>query len=127
MPRKSHEDALGVAGAETIIGTGVTLKGTLKSQSDIMIDGHLAGDIQAEGDVTVGVNAVIDANITAANVTIAGRLNGHIAASGSASILQTGNVKGDITATGLAISAGAVFIGRSNMSSPPELTPPEEP
>jgi cytoskeletal protein CcmA (bactofilin family) len=41
MARKSHDDAFGAAGAETIIGSGVKVKGELNSESDIMIDGML--------------------------------------------------------------------------------------
>jgi len=123
MARKSHDDALGMAGAETIIGAGVTVQGNLSSESDIIIDGTLTGDIKTEGDVTVGVNAQISANIQATHVTVAGNLVGNITATGEASIRETGHVKGDIRAGGLSVSTGGVFIGRSLMTPPERLQP----
>ena len=121
MARKSHEDALGVAGAETVIGTGVVVHGTLESESDIAIDGILDGDIKTLGNVTVGVNAEIKANIQGANVTIAGAVKGNVTAEGEASILETGHLVGNVQASGLAITSGGIFIGRSAVNSPARI------
>jgi cytoskeletal protein CcmA (bactofilin family) len=118
IARKSHTDALGVIGSETIIGTGVVVHGTLTATSDISIDGTLEGSITTTGDLTIGMNAQIKANVSATNVTVAGTLHGDIAADGQASIKETGNVHGDIRSAGLAISPGGIFIGRSVMESP---------
>jgi cytoskeletal protein CcmA (bactofilin family) len=116
MARRTHEDALGVIGAETIIGAGVVVRGNLESQSDIMVDGQLDGNITTTGDVTIGVNAKVKAEITGSNVTVAGLLKGNIHATGEAAIRETGQVDGDITAAGLAISSGGIFIGRSQLT-----------
>ena len=121
MARKSHEDALGVAGAETVIGTGVNVKGNLASESDIVIDGTLTGHIKAGGDVTLGVNANVKGDITAVNVAIAGTLHGNVTAEGEASLRETSHVEGDIKCAGLVVAAGAIFIGQSLMQAPPRL------
>ena len=118
MARKSHDDALGVIGAETIIGAGVTVHGNLSGSSDIVIDGTLEGSVTTSGDVTIGMNAQIKASVTAMNVTIAGTLIGDVKASGQASIRETGNVTGDVRSAGLAISTGGIFVGRSIMDPP---------
>jgi cytoskeletal protein CcmA (bactofilin family) len=125
MARKIHEDALGVAGAETIIGSGVKLTGNLASESDITVDGLLEGSITTTGDVTIGINANIKGNVEGTNVIVAGSLKGNVTASGEASIRETGHVQGDIRASGLAISSGGIFIGRSLMSPPPTLQDPD--
>jgi cytoskeletal protein CcmA (bactofilin family) len=125
--RKIHEDVLGVAGAETVIGTGVSVTGDLTSESDISVDGLLVGSITTSGDVTIGVNANVKGNIAGTNVTIAGTLKGNISATGEARIRETGNLHGDIKSTGLAVSSGGIFIGRSLMTAPPSLKPPEQP
>lgn len=121
MARKAHDDALGVAGAGTIIGTGVVVQGSLESTSDIIIDGTLDGSLKAEGNITIGLNAVVKASVEATNVTIAGNLTGDILASGEASITESGQVKGNIKSSGLSISPGGIFIGRSIMEQPPSL------
>jgi cytoskeletal protein CcmA (bactofilin family) len=117
MARKTHDDALGVTGAETIIGSGVTVHGELNSESDVMIDGHVDGNITTTGDITIGVNAEVTATLTGANIMIAGHLTGNIHASSEANIKETGRVDGDITSIGLSISSGGIFIGRSRMKT----------
>lgn len=121
MARKTHEDALGVAGSETVIGTGVVVRGNLVSESDITCDGTLTGKIKTAGDVTIGMNGRITADIEAANVSVAGAVTGNILAAGIATIRETGHVEGDIRAQSLSISSGAVFIGRSIMEGAPQL------
>lgn len=118
MGRKSHEDALGVAGAETVIGTGVRLKGNLKTESDLAIDGQLQGDISADGDVSIGVNARIHGNVTGRNITIAGEVEGNVQAQEEISILATGQIRGDLRANALSINSGGIFIGNSRMDVP---------
>lgn len=113
MPRR--EDILGVSGADTVIGAGVTLEGEVSSEGDMVVDGHLKGTITAAGSVTIGVNAVVKAPIKAAGVTVAGHLTGDITAEGEVHITDTGQVKGTITSGGLSIETGGVFIGRSIM------------
>jgi cytoskeletal protein CcmA (bactofilin family) len=122
MPRKIQDEALGVIGSETVIGAGVVVRGNLSSDSDITIDGNLEGDIKSGGDVTVGINAHITADIAATNVTVAGTVVGNITASGEARIAESGHVKGDIASGGLAINSGGVFIGHSRMEAGPRLT-----
>lgn len=117
MARKTHDDALGVVGAETVIGAGVVVRGNLQGEADIIVDGQLEGDIVTIADVTIGVNARVKAHIKGANVTIAGQLKGDIEATGLTTIRETGQVTGDITAAGLAITAGGVFVGQSRLST----------
>lgn len=121
MARRSHDDALGVAGAETIIGAGVIIHGELISEADVIIDGTLEGTITTQGNLIIGVNARIRANVTGQNVTVAGRLNGHIKAEGEALIRETGQVEGDITSAGLSIIPGGIFVGASHMQVIAEL------
>jgi cytoskeletal protein CcmA (bactofilin family) len=123
MARKTHDDALGVAGADTVIGTGVVVRGNLSSESDIVVDGLLDGDLKAAGNVTIGINATVTGNVVATNVTVAGQLNGNVTAEGEASIRETGQVKGDIQCLSIAIASGGIFIGRSIMTEPPQLRP----
>lgn len=122
MARRAYEDALGVTGAETIIGTGVVVQGNVESQSDIIIDGTLKGDIKAGGNVVIGVNAYIAGDIVGVNISVAGELNGNITVEGEATIRETGQVTGDITATGLSIMSGGIFVGRSLMEVPPRIS-----
>jgi cytoskeletal protein CcmA (bactofilin family) len=119
-------DALGVTGADTVIGPGVIVTGTLDSEGDMYIDGSVTGEIKAIGDVTIGINAVIKANIAANNVTVGGSLEGDIRAQGEASITESGQVHGNIHATGLSISNGGQFEGTNRVLSTRQLELPAE-
>lgn len=123
MARRS--DALGVTGADTVIGPGVIVTGDLHGEGDIYIDGTVTGDIRANGDVTLGVNAVIKSNIIAHNVVVGGTLNGNIHAQGETSITESGHVHGDISSAGLSIANGGQFEGRNRVVTAPQLGLPE--
>jgi cytoskeletal protein CcmA (bactofilin family) len=127
MARKNHDDALGVTGAETVIGAGVTVRGELDSQADMHIDGMLNGTIKTEGDITFGPNARIKANTTAHHVIVAGHVSGDITADGDVTIRETGQVIGDIRAASLAIIPGGVFVGRNHMQTPGGIEPEIDP
>jgi len=122
MARRTHDDALGVAGAETVIGTGVVVHGNLISEADIVIDGTLDGSIKTMGNIVIGINANVKGNVEGQMVSVSGVLHGDITASGEATVRETGQVKGNIKAAGIAISSGGVFIGRSIMEMPPKLS-----
>lgn len=108
--KKSH------GGAETIVGTSVKLKGNLKSDGDIIIDGIVNGELKTKGSVVIGKNANVVANIKAGNVSISGAVQGNIEAVDRLDITESGRVLGDIAANVLSIAPGAMFSGKSQMS-----------
>ncbi|HUC87248.1 MAG TPA: polymer-forming cytoskeletal protein [Candidatus Saccharimonadales bacterium] len=114
-------DVFNVASIDTVIGSGVRLKGNLSSDGDIAIDGALVGNIKSGGHVTIGVNGRIVGHIQGATVQIAGRVEGNVIALDSISLMETAQVTGDITTTHLEIGMGAIFIGTSKMK-PAEAT-----
>ncbi len=121
-----RDDVLGTSGAETIIGAGVKVGGNLESEGDIHIDGTYTGDIQANGDVVLGINAKMKGNVTARNVSVAGSLKGNIVAEGEAALRDSGHINGDITCISLNIEHGGVFVGRSKMQAAPVLEKPAD-
>jgi cytoskeletal protein CcmA (bactofilin family) len=114
---KKEEAVMNSGASETIVGTSVKLKGNLKSEGDITIDGSVNGEIKTKGTVNVGPNAHIVATVVQAkNVNISGTVQGNIVTSERLNIAESGRVYGDISANILTISAGAIFSGKSTMS-----------
>jgi cytoskeletal protein CcmA (bactofilin family) len=101
--------------AETIVGTSVKLKGNLKSDGDVIIDGVVTGEVRTKGSVKIGPNANIIANVKAKNVSVSGAVQGNVEAADRLEISETGKVLGDISANVLSIAPGAVFSGKSVM------------
>lgn len=98
------------------LNASTSFKGMLKSSRSVGIDGQFEGEIQSEGDVVVGREAEVKANIKAGNVIISGTVVGNISCS-SLEIQSSGRVIGNITAQSLLIAMGAVFRGQSLMGS----------
>lgn len=110
-----RDNVFGVTTAETIIGAGVKVQGELTGEGDMIIDGLVHGTIQTSGDVTIGANGRIVAPIKGGNITIHGEVEGPITAEGEVSIRETGRLTGDVTASGISISTGGIFNGRSTI------------
>lgn len=112
------ETIIGITGNETIIGSGVKVKGNMSSEHDIIIDGQLSGNVKTKGALTIGVNALIKGNIAARDVSISGQLDGDTKASNHVAISETGRVLGNIACGEISIASGGVFMGTSVMAMP---------
>lgn len=100
---------------ETIIGKDTQLKGSVKAQGTIRIDGEFEGDIDSEQDIIIGESGRVTAKINARNVLISGILQGNVNAAGRLELMSSGKLYGDIKANALIIGEGAVFKGVSDM------------
>ncbi len=113
--REEHHN-ISTGAAETVVGTSVKLKGNLRSDGDITVDGSVNGEIKTKGTVNIGPNAHIIASVQAKNVNISGTVQGNVVALERLNISESGRVYGDISANILSISAGAIFTGKSSMA-----------
>jgi len=100
---------------ETLIGLGTHIQGVISSQGTIRVDGTFTGEVKTQGDLVIGDNGVLEANIEAKNVLVAGEIKGNLFAKGKVEITPTGKVIGDIKVKNLIIDEGAVFKGNCLM------------
>jgi cytoskeletal protein CcmA (bactofilin family) len=100
---------------ETVIGPTANLRGTLRSDGGVRVDGAFEGLIETAGNVVVGDGARVIADISARNVTVAGAVKGNVQATGRLEILATGIVYGDVQVHGIMIDEGGQFHGVSRM------------
>jgi cytoskeletal protein CcmA (bactofilin family) len=113
---------------ETIIGPSADLRGSLRSDGGVRIDGAFEGVVETAGNVVVGETARVVADITGRNVTVAGAVKGNVTASGRLEILSTGLVVGDIAVQTVMIDDGGQFHGVSRMRTldhPALAAPPD--
>jgi cytoskeletal protein CcmA (bactofilin family) len=125
---KSKKSKIDPNMTDTLIGEGTRFEGKIKSEAGIRIEGHLTGDIECAGDVTIGEKGTANSNIRARHVVLAGTVNGNITASGTLTIKATGRLMGNLTAQELSIEAGGYFQGNSKMELAKEApgTPEEK-
>ncbi|MFN3929854.1 MAG: polymer-forming cytoskeletal protein [Thermoflexus sp.] len=100
---------------ETVLGPTCVVKGVLQGDGTIRVEGIFAGSMEISGNLVIGENARVRAEVRATNVSVAGMLIGKIQASGRVEILSTGKVWGEISAGSLVIDEGGYFRGQSVM------------
>ena len=96
----------------TIIARGVTLEGNFQGQGDVVVEGQVKGSLTTTGSLTVGPEAVIEAEVRAAEASIAGTVQGNMTITNRCEVRSTAKLIGDVTAQVIAIEAGASFQGR---------------
>ncbi len=106
---------------ESVLAKGLQIEGTLFSKGSLRIDGKVEGKVESDGDVMVGQNGVLNAEVRAVNVTIAGDVTGNVKCTHRLELLSSGRLRGDVTVGSLVVSEGATFLGVSQMK-PPEDT-----
>jgi len=105
-----------------VLSSDVEIKGIVKFQHDLIVDGKIEGDIQSTGNLTVGENARIKAEIKTGTVIVYGKVHGNMAASERVELKASAEVIGDIKAKVLMIEAGAIFVGKSTVGTPSQGT-----
>lgn len=101
-------------GFETILGAGSTLRGELRCQGNVRLDGTFEGTLEIDGNVLVGETGKITADINAKNVSIAGAVRGDVSGK-KVQLLRTARVWGDITASAISTEEGAFIEGKITM------------
>ena len=123
-------------GGKDILSSDVEIKGSIKFQKELLIDGKVEGDINSDGILTVGENAEIRGEIKTKSITVYGKVHGNITVSERCELKSKCVLQGDLKAARLTIEEGATFIGKSEVTSGtyspkgaprPEVVRPSEP
>lgn len=102
-------------GPETIIAFGVRLDGDMVAEGDLVIEGEVHGTIRTKGDLRIGDQAVVEANIEAGNAVVSGTILGNIIVHGKLELFPSSKMTGDITTEVLAVGPGAQVNGSVSM------------
>jgi cytoskeletal protein CcmA (bactofilin family) len=116
-PRSSSPQA-----TRNVLSSDVEIKGSVKFTNDLVIDGKIEGQISSEGNLTIGENARIKAEISTATIIVYGKVHGNLTATDRIELKASAEVVGDIKAKVLSIEAGAIFVGKSTVGSPAQGT-----
>jgi cytoskeletal protein CcmA (bactofilin family) len=76
--------------------------------------------VKAGGDITIGVDGVVDGNVTAFNVNIAGAINGNLSSTGTVQMLSGAKLVGNLSAFSFAIEQGAYYMGKCTITDSKE-------
>ena len=104
--------------SKNILSSDVEIKGKLRFSNDLIIDGRIEGEVNSEGDLTVGENAQIVGDIKTRSVVVFGKVHGNISVTDRCELKQNAELHGDVVANKLAIEEGAAFLGASTVGGP---------
>ncbi len=113
-PAKSYSSS----STKNILSSDVEIKGKLRFSNELVVDGRIEGEVNSEGDLTVGENAQIVGDIKTRNVVVFGRVQGNITVTDRCELKQNAQLHGDVMAGRLAIEEGATFMGSSTVGTP---------
>lgn len=103
---------------ETLIGPNSSFNGDLICDGNIRIDGVCeAGLIKTMGNIVIGPEAKVGANLEAENVSVSGTVSGTIKAKGRLEVLSTGVVSGEAHVGSILLDEAASFNGKLDIQS----------
>jgi cytoskeletal protein CcmA (bactofilin family) len=103
----------------TLISSGTTLKGDVKSENDLRIDGAIHGNVYSSAKIIVGPTGFVEGNIEGMQADITGKVTGNIAVKELLQLRGESNINGNISAAKLQIDPTAVFNGKCQMGTQP--------
>jgi cytoskeletal protein CcmA (bactofilin family) len=97
---------------QATIGRSLTIKGEVGGTESLYIDGRIEGAVNFPGHrITIGNNGIVDANITARDVVILGKVQGNVQCTDSLDIRSLGSLTGDVITHRISIEDGAILKG----------------
>jgi len=100
-----------------VLSSDVEIKGSIKFQKELLIDGKVEGEINSDGVLTIGENADIRGEIKTKSITVFGKVHGNITVGERCELKSKCTLQGDLKAARLVIEEGATFIGKSEVTS----------
>src|SRR5215471_7739838 len=99
-----------------LLSRGVSIKGSVKFRTELLIDGEVEGTIDSTGALTIGEHASIRGDIQAKSVKVRGSVEGNISASERCELLAGCTLHGDIEAPRLVVDENVTFFGSAKVA-----------
>jgi cytoskeletal protein CcmA (bactofilin family) len=99
-----------------VIAPGLFLRGELRGEDDLIIEGRVEGEVTLKKHLTIETTGVVVANVATQNITIKGELRGDMTAEDKVEIHDGARVVGNIVAPRIVIAEGARFKGHIDMT-----------
>ena len=104
--------------SSSVMNPHMFFEGNIRYEGILTIDCEVKGGITTEDTLIVGPSAKVQAEITAGNVEIAGKVYGNIRARNSVKIVSGGEVHGNIETPSISMEEGVVFEGKCSRPQP---------
>lgn len=101
--------------AGTLVGAGLSIDGELTSEDEVVVHGTVRGSLSSGGPISVGSDGTVEADVSAASLSVAGQVTGNVNATDRVDIQAGGRLIGDVKSARLTIADGASFKGNVDM------------
>jgi cytoskeletal protein CcmA (bactofilin family) len=98
--------------------SGTEITGDIVSDSNLLIEGEIIGNVSCSGKVVIGSSGKIKGNLVCVNAEVDGAMDGELTIENLLFLRSTARIKGDIQTLKLNIEEGAYFEGACVMKSP---------
>jgi cytoskeletal protein CcmA (bactofilin family) len=124
-PTTNYQKIMAEHSGKDVLSSDVEIKGSIKFQKELLIDGKVEGEINSDGVLTIGENADIRGEIKTKSITVYGKVHGNITVGERCELKSKCTLQGDLKAARLVIEEGATFVGKSEVTSAalPKATP----
>jgi len=100
----------------SIITPGTSIKGEIRCEGNILLNGEFEGSIISQGEVVVGKSGRVSGEIQSAKLLVSGEFRGNYTGE-VIDIMPYGKVYGDVKVNNIIIEPNAVFEGETKIVS----------
>jgi len=100
----------------SIITPGTSIKGEIRCEGNILLNGEFEGSIISQGEVVVGKSGRVSGDIQSAKLLVSGEFRGNYKGE-VIDIMPYGKVYGDVKVNNIIIEPNAVFEGETKIVS----------
>lgn len=108
-PRGGHSE-------QATIGPSITITGDLSGEEDLMIQGHVNGEVRLpKNKVTIGSSGRVKADVYGKSIRVEGQVKGNLYGEEDVVVRTSGRVQGNIVGPRVTLENGANFKGSIDM------------
>jgi cytoskeletal protein CcmA (bactofilin family) len=100
---------------ETLIASGIQIKGKIDGKDKVRISGYFEGNLQCDSMVSIEKKGRVNGTIGARKVVVEGEINGDIKSAGHVDIKPEGRLIGNVKATNFTLAPKSVFDGQATI------------
>jgi len=97
------------------IGPDLVVHGRLDGKSDLRIEGIFEGEIDVDGELSIGPEGAVRGPVRVGSIEVEGEVHGDVEARGAVSVRAGGRLVGDVRARAIALDDGASLSGGIEM------------
>ncbi len=97
------------------LGAGTVYEGKLSFKGSVRIDGVFTGQINSEGTLIVGKDALITGEVRVGELMLTGKIVGDVYCTGVVMVYKGGNAEGVVNTPSLVMEEGGRIQGQINM------------